>query len=573
MQSALTPIQRFWRLLKPDRSEIRNVYVYAVFNGLINLSLPLGIQAIVNLIQGGQFNTSWVVLVAIVVFGVGLSGVLQIFQLRIVENLQQTIFTRAAFEFAYRIPKIKLESLYKKYAPELMNRFFDVMSVQKGLTKILIDFSAAILQMIFGLILLSIYHPFFILFSLVLILFVFIVFRLTARIGLEKSLEESKYKYKVAYWLEELARTSNTFKLAGNSNLPLERTDDAVSQYLDAREGHFKILVRQYSLMVLFKVFIVAGLLAIGGILVMEQLMNIGQFVAAEIIILLIIASVEKLVLSIETIYDVLTGLEKIGQVTDLELEDDSGVDLSEQCMETPVHLEMDKVHFSYPGSREPSIIDISFTAASGDRVMITGPNRSGKSTLLQIIAGLYDVQHGNISYQGLSKNSISLESLRSIMGDCLSQEQLFEGTLLENLTLGDPTISLNKLKSVIEDLGLSNFVKTLPKGLESPIEPQGSNLPRSMAQLLLIARSVSRNPRLLLLEDALEHLDDSHRMCVIDYITDKKHPWTLISASTDAYLASKSDYILLMHEGRIIEKGSYQKLKSTINFNRNGHA
>jgi len=573
MQTAMTPIQRFWRLLKPDRSEIRNVYVYAVFNGLINLSLPLGIQAIVNLIQGGQINTSWIVLVAIVVLGVGLSGVLQIFQLRIVENLQQKIFTRAAFEFAYRIPKIKLEALYKKYAPELMNRFFDIMSVQKGLTKILIDFSAAILQMVFGLILLSFYHPFFILFSLVLIVFVFIVFRLTARIGLEKSLEESKYKYKVAYWLEELARTSNTFKLAGNSNLPLERTDAAVSHYLSAREGHFKILVRQYSLMVFFKVFIVAGLLAIGGILVMEQLMNIGQFVAAEIIILLIITSVEKLVLSIETIYDVLTGLEKIGQVTDLELEDDNGVDLSEQYQETPVYLEMENVYFTYPGSRGPSIIDITFNVDSGDRVMITGPNRSGKSTLLQIIAGLYDVQHGNISYQGLAKNSISLESLRSIMGDCLSQEQLFEGTLMENLTLGDPSISLDKLKSVIKDLGLSNFIKSLPKGLESPIEPQGSNLPRSIAQLVLIARSVSRNPKLLLLEDALEHLDDSHRKCVIDYITDKKHPWTLICASTDAYLASKSDYLLLMGEGTIIEKGSYEQLKSSINFNRNGHA
>lgn len=569
----MTPIQRFWRLLKPDRAEIRNVYVYAVFNGLINLSLPLGIQAIVNLIQGGQINTSWFVLVSIVVLGVGLSGVLQIFQLRIVENLQQKIFTRAAFEFAYRIPKIKLEALYKKYAPELMNRFFDIMSVQKGLSKILIDFSAAILQMIFGLILLSFYHPFFILFSLVLVLFVFIVFRLTANIGLEKSLDESKYKYKVAYWLEELARTSSTFKLAGNSQLPLERTDASVSQYLDARESHFKILVRQYSLMVFFKVFIVAGLLAIGGILVMQQLMNIGQFVAAEIIILLIITSVEKLVLSIETIYDVLTGLEKIGQVTDLELENDNGVDLSEQCKETPVHLQLENVQFTYPGSRVPSLKNLSFTANSGDRIMITGPNGSGKSTLLQIIAGLYDVNDGNITYQGLAKGSISLESLRSIMGDCLSQEQLFEGTLKENLTLGDPNISLNQIKKVLTDIGLTDFIRSQPMGLDQPIEPQGSNLPRSIAQLILIARSVSRKPKLLLLEDALEHLDDSHRKCVIDYITDKKQQWTLISASTDAYLASKSDYLLLMEEGTISKKGTYKELKSSINFNRNGHA
>ncbi|GAB5539140.1 MAG: ATP-binding cassette domain-containing protein [Salibacteraceae bacterium] len=569
----LTPLQRFCRLLRPDRKDIRNVYVYAIFNGLINLSLPLGIQAIVNLIQGGQINTSWIVLVAIVVMGVGLSGVLQIFQLRIVENLQQKIFTRAAFEFAYRIPKIRLEALYQKYAPELMNRFFDVMSVQKGLTKILIDFSAAILQMIFGLILLSFYHPFFILFSLVLLIFVAIVFRLTASIGLAKSLEESKFKYKVAYWLEELARTANTFKLSGNSTLSLQRTDKAVNKYLEAREAHFSVLVRQYSLMVVFKVIIVTGLLAIGGILVMEQLMNIGQFVAAEIIILLIINSVEKLVLSIETIYDVLTGLEKIGQVTDLELENDEGIDLSEQCLETPVYLELDNVSFSYPGSRKRALDNVSFEIASNERVMITGGNLSGKSTLLQIVAGLYDPTDGTIMYQGLAKKSISSESLRSIMGDCLSQEQLFEGSILENLTLANPAVSLNTIKDILRDLGINEFIKSLPNGLEEQIEPQGTNLPRSVAQLLLIARSVSRNPKLILLEDALEHLDEEHRMRVIDYITDKKHNWTLMAVSTDTYLARKSDRIILMEGGAIIAQGTYDEMKSKLNLKNNGHA
>ena len=157
----LTPVQRFWRLLRPDRKEIRNVYVYAFFFGLVNLSLPLGIQSIVNLIQGGQINTSWVVLVIFVIVGIAINGVLQVQQLKIAEHLQQKIFSRAAFEFAYRIPKVKLEALYRKYAPELMNRFFDVVAIQKGLSKILIDFSTASIQTIFGLILLSLYHPFF----------------------------------------------------------------------------------------------------------------------------------------------------------------------------------------------------------------------------------------------------------------------------------------------------------------------------------------------------------------------------------------------------------------------------
>jgi ABC-type bacteriocin/lantibiotic exporter with double-glycine peptidase domain len=573
LTQSMTPIKRFWRLLKPDHKEIRNVYVYAVFNGIISLSLPLGIQAIVNLIQGGQINTSWIVLVAIVVLGVGFSGLLQIFQLRIVENLQQKIFTRAAFEFAYRIPRIRLEALYRQYAPELMNRFFDVMSLQKGLSKILIDFSAASLQMIFSLILLSFYHPFFILFSFFLLFFAYIVIRLTAQIGLAKSIDESKYKYKVAYWLEELARTSNTFKLAGNINLPMDRTDKAVSQYLDARESHYKILVRQYSLMVLFKVLLVSGLLVIGGILVMEQLMNIGQFVAAEIIILLIIGSVEKLVLSIETIYDVLTGLEKIGQVTDLELEDNQGIDLSKDCAPGAICLEMDGVQFTYPGAEQPTLKNISLQVKAGDRVMIAGRNGSGKSTLLQLMAGLYDTELGVLTYQGISKQSVSLDSLRSIMGDCLSQEQLFEGTLLENITLGNPNIGIANIQPIFEKIGLTDFLQSTSQGFQHRIEPQGSNLSKSVAQLILIARSVCKNPKLLLLEDALEHLDDGPRRRVVDFITDKNRPWTLICVSSDAYLASKCDQIILLDQGSISAQGEYKLMKSSITFKKEGHA
>jgi ABC-type bacteriocin/lantibiotic exporter with double-glycine peptidase domain len=254
-----SPTKRFWQLLKPDAREIRNVYIYSIFNGLVNLSLPLGIQAIINLIQGGQVSTAWIVLVVFVVAGIAVSGLISIFQLRITEHLQQKIFTRAAFEFAYRIPRIRMESLYKHFAPELMNRFFDVMTVQKGLSKILITISAAGLQVIFGLVLLSLYHPFFLIFSLALVVLVYAILRLSVRKGLETSLVESKHKYKVAHWLEEVARTGNSFKLAGKTDLPLLRADGHIEDYVNARENHFKVLVQQYSLMVLFKVIVATG--------------------------------------------------------------------------------------------------------------------------------------------------------------------------------------------------------------------------------------------------------------------------------------------------------------------------
>ena len=295
-KNILSAWQRLLGLLKLDKRDILQVFYYAIFAGIVNLSLPLGIQAIINLIQGAQVSTSWIILVILVTLAVAFVGVLQLMQIRIIENVQQKIFTRSAFEFAYRFPKIKMNQLLNFYPPELANRFFDTLNVQKGLSKILIDFPAALLQIILGLLLLSFYHPFFIIYGILLLLLIYIVFKFTAQRGLQTRLDESKNKYKIAHWIQEVARSIISFKLSGKTNLAMNKTDALVSDYLSARESHFKILVIQFIQMIGFKVLVTLGLLLIGGILVLNQEMNIGQFVAAEIIILLVISSVEKLI-------------------------------------------------------------------------------------------------------------------------------------------------------------------------------------------------------------------------------------------------------------------------------------
>lgn len=564
---SISPGKRFWRLLKPDQKEITNIYVYAVFSGLVNLSLPLGIQAIINQIQGARMSTSWVVLVVIVILGITAAGILQIQQLKITERLQQRIFTRAAFEFAYRIPRIKLEKLYQHYAPELINRFFDIISVQKGLSKMLIDFSVAGLQVAFGLILLSLYHPFFIAFSLVLIVLVYAIFRFTVEKGLNTSLKESKYKYQVAYWLQELARTNSTFKLAGKTNLPLERTDAHTEDYLGARENHFKVLVQQYSLMVVFKVIVAAGLLVIGSLLVMDQKMNIGQFVAAEIIILLIMGSVEKLIIAIETIYDVLTSLEKIAQVTDLDLENHEGIDLERECDECGIALSFQDLTFKYPGKKIATLKNINLQIGSDEKVIVVGANGSGKSSLLQIMAGLYEPQDGSISYNEIPKSNLQLESLRSVIGDSLSQEQLFQGTLRENICMGRPQATFENLKWAVTNLGLDTYVKSLSDGYDTVLDSEGKKIPRSILQKILLARSIADKPKLLLLEDSFEHLDSDDRTKIVDFLTDKSNRWTLVSVSSDSYLASKCDRVLVMNDGGISMSGTYLELKEIIKF------
>lgn len=556
----MSPLKRFFNLLKVEKQQILSIYVYALFNGVVALSLPLGIQAIISLISGGQVSSSWIVLVILVITGVALSGVMQIMQLSISENLQQKIFTRSAFEFAYRIPRMRLEAVDKFYAPELVNRFFDTLSVQKGLSKMLMDFSSASLQIVFGLILLSVYHPFFILFSILLLLIVYLIFRFTAPVGLKTSLLESKRKYEVVHWLEELARTMETFKLAGNVPLPLEKTDELVSGYLSSRKAHFKTLVVQYVNLVAFKVIIAAGLLLIGGLLVINQQMNIGQFVASEIIIILVLASVEKLILSMETIYDVLTAIEKLGGVTDIPLDSEEGERIEVSHSEA-LSVNVNKLSYRFLGEQEESLQGVSLNISAGEKLCVSGFEASGKSLLLQMIAGLYDEFRGSISFNDIPLSNWNKSDLHKLIGDNLSKEDIFNGTLLENITIGDPDISLQDVKEAAKVVGLSKFVDALPNGYHTKLLAEGKNLSKSIRLRIMLVRSFIGTPKLILLGNNFNMLNTRDRERFLDYLLQLKA--TVIVISNNSEVAAKFNRTVVLKNGELLANAPYSDLKS----------
>ncbi|NID12986.1 ABC transporter ATP-binding protein [Fibrella aestuarina] len=318
-----TPLQRLIRLLNTERRDIGYVYLYAIVAGLISLSLPLGIQAVFNLVSGGMVFSSVYVLIGLVVIGVVISGFILVGQQVLVEVLQQRIFVKAAFEFTYRLPRIQPETLEGSYPPELMNRFFDVLTIQKGLPKLLIDLTAAVVQILFGIILLSFYHPVFIVFGLVTLLVVGGLIGLFGSSALKTSLSESKYKYKVVAWLEDMASRLPALRQSGQTRDLMTHTDEYVAQYIAYRNDHFKVLKRFYFSAVAFKTLITGGLLILGTTLVVGREMTLGQFVAAELVIVLITSSVDKLIMGIDVVYDLMTAAEKIGQVTDLPLVDE----------------------------------------------------------------------------------------------------------------------------------------------------------------------------------------------------------------------------------------------------------
>ncbi|MEM6725338.1 MAG: ATP-binding cassette domain-containing protein [Bacteroidota bacterium] len=570
--SPWTPIKRFWSLLRLDRREIYFVYFYAILSGIITLSLPLGIQAIISLIAGGAISTSLYVLIAVVVVGTTMTGILKVMQLTVTETIQRRIFARSSFEFAYRIPLIQLDNLQGVYPPELVNRFFDTLTIQKGLPKILMDVSTAILQIVFGIILISFYHSFFVIFGLILILVVFLIFRYTAYGGLKTSLKESAVKYEVAHWLEELARAKHTFKLSDRNSFSLTKTNDLTVNWLNSRKAHFRILIVQAGSVVGFKALITGALLAIGSILVVDNQINIGQFVAAEIVVILILNSVEKLIQNMETIYDVVTGITKIGTVMDLPLDRVDGLKPEEDLHQEGIEIELRNVSFQFEGDIDKTLDDISLDIAAGEKVCITGYNRAGKSTLIHLLAGMYNEFEGYISVDGLPFKDLCLYTFRNRIGKYTSGQDLFKGTIEENILMGRKDPSVAHLIEVSEMVGLHEFVKKLPKGYNTNLLPGGVNVPGSVRHKIVMARTLANDPQLMVMEDDLGTLESTDRERLINLLVNPDRHWTFIVVTDDPELAKRCDKVVIMRKGRIVETGTYQQIRGSEHYDEVFH-
>ena len=555
--SLATAIRRFFSVIRIEKKEVSAIYFYAVLSGLIQLSLPLGIQAIINFSQVAAGRTklpvSMWLLIFLVVGGVLVVGIVQVNQMKVVERIQQRIFTRYAFEFTYKIPRFDIKRVDNYHLPELVNRFFDTISLQKGLSNLLLDIPLAIIQIIFGLILLSLYSPLFVLLGILLIIILYLVLQMTAKKGLDASLRESDFKYSTAAWIEELARTFKSFKVSGKQNLHLQKTDKLVVGYLESRTDHFDVLKFQYWSLILFKLLITATMLIVGAILLIEQQLNVGQFIAAEIVILTVLSAVEKLILSLDKAYDVLTSLEKLSKVTDQDLEEYATTIYPENPI--GVHIKLNHLCFGYQNSSK--ILDnLDVEIKSGSKVCIRGEAASGKSVFLELLAGGFPDTEGAVLIDGLPIGNYNIESYRKQIGVFYHEQDIFKGTLYENITMGDTSISTSHLLELAKVVGLDTYIESLSKGFDTELKPTGKGMSSIIAKKILLVRAFATSPTLLLLDEPFEIAGGENCEKIADYLMSLKNT-TVVVVTGDKNFASKCDQVITMAHGKIIDNKS----------------
>ena len=543
-------LYKLFRLLRLDGKEITALYLLSILSGLIQLSLPLGIQAIINfaIVATGrkQLPASMWVLILLVVLGVLFTGMLKINQMKIVEKIQQKIFTRFSFEFSYRIPKLNVISIDQYHLPELVNRFFDIPTLQKSLAKLLLDIPTAVIQLCFGLILLAFYNSVFIVFGIILLVVLYLILYISSPKGFEASLEESNYKYDLGGWVQEIARGIKTFKFFNSFNLHLEKTNHLLEGYLHSRNRHFQILKLQYWSLVVFKILITASMLIVGGILLIRQEINIGQFIAAEIIILTIMNAVEKLIVSLETVYDLLTSVEKINKITEKPIDEEGSYEFVKKQ-----GIEIEAKNLSFGFEKTPILKNISFLIKPGQKVAITGDGDSGKTVLLRMLTGVFQDFEGDLSFDQVPINNYNLNTLRNNIGIYMQKQDIFSASLWENITLGNKEVKEQDVLDTFKIVGLDNFYKSLSKGFDTHLEPTGKQLSSSSVQKLLIARSLLNQPALLLLDEPMKLIAADDKQYLKNYLFGLKDV-TIIFTTNDPALIAKCDMVIHLDKGQI---------------------
>jgi ABC-type bacteriocin/lantibiotic exporter with double-glycine peptidase domain len=533
------PLMRLIRMFRPDAGDIWAIVIFSLVVGILTLATPLAVEALVNTVAFGRYVQPVLILALIMFVFLGFASALRLLLTVIAELLQRRLFVRVAEDLGYRLPRVAAQAFDGKSAQELVNRFLDVANIQKTSASLLLDGIGLLVSALVGMAVLGFYHTFLLGFDIAMLsLMAFVIFVL-GRGAVNSARVESKAKYSLTAWLEDLVRCPTAFSLHGGQRFAMERTDKLAVDYLDARRRHFSVLLRQITFALVMYAVSLTVLLGLGGYLVIIGDLTLGQLVAAELIVGVVVGAFAKMGKHMESYYDMLASVDKVGVLLDLPTEPLGG----------PLQLD---------GVEPARLVLRDVTAAAGSRKILKGfscePKQagftavvgspgSGKSVLFDLLAARRPLQGGEIIFDGNALNQLDSETLRYQIGFARDSE-VFVGTLAENVHLFRPQIRTQDVRDALATVGLTEDVLGFADGLETKLAANGSPLSRDQALRLMVARAIVGRPRLLLIDGTLDGLSDGSLDRVLTELTRRPQPWTLLVTTGRQSISMRADQI-----------------------------
>jgi putative ABC transport system ATP-binding protein len=522
---------------------------YEVGVGILALTIPIGVQTVVNTLAFSQNAQPLVFLAFAVMIGQIAGLLLKATQIVILERLQKRLFSQIGMELAYRIPRMLRTTSVNLH--ELVNRFFDIVTIQKNLSFLIIEGFALVLQILIGLTLLAFYHPILLAFDIVLVFLILFLLFVVGRGAIATNIAESTEKYNFVSWLEQLASKSVTFSSKGARYFALERANRIILDYLTARDSHFKIVFRQVVGFLSLQAIANTSLLILGVWLVSNNQLTIGQLVAAEIVVSTVLYSFTRVLKHLDNFYDLIAAVNKVGYLLDHPIEQQGKI--------FPRKLgsgefDLQKVEYDY-GLGGKVLGPISFKLEKGMKLAIHGTNGSGKSTIVDLLFGFKKATKGLILYNGQDIRHYSAETLRENVS-LVKGVEIVHGSILKNLKIANTSAPIEDLNEILNSLGLLSEFNMFPNGLDTMLLENGAPLSVSQTKRLMIARALIQKPDVLLIDETIDGLDDPCRAKVLDLIFSKSKTWTVLITSKHPEIEKRCDKVIdLDHPEAVVIK------------------
>ena len=520
-------------LLKLERSILGIIASYAVAIGFFLLCVPIAVQELVSTFSFAMEPRMIFTLALFVASSLTGVAAFRVLQARAVETFQQRIYTRIAIGFTRLLPRLRDDT----FATPQAYRFMEADLLTRALVAMVADlFNVAVVGTI-GVTMLILFHPFFVLYILVLILGFVGLLTLFGRGGFFITLEMSRLHYDIFGWIQNIAHNLPHLRAAGDSPYLLERTDTLTRMYVRIRQRRSDTLTgRQYKAAALWQVAGHSGLLITAGLLVVDGQLTVGQFAAAEVLVGNLLINMDTLARRMVAMFFTFVSCREMAAVFSLPTEEDGAKEdvPAAQFGAAGIHLTCRNLTYTGPDGT-PIFENVSLDVAPGEKVAILCNTNNAKTALAKVLAGLHPSASGFVRYNDMNLIEVKRDSISRVRGLVLdSHPTLLDGTLEDNITLGRPTIDYQDLQWALRFVELDHDIDALPQGLNTRVSSLETNLSMSQILRLLVARAIVIRPQLLIFDGTLHNMLPATREVLLRRLCAKDEPWSVIFLSND---------------------------------------
>lgn len=506
-------------LLKPESGFFWVAIAYGVAISLMTLAVPIAVQTLINSIANIGSTRAVVILAVVLFLTLFISGIFSALRMRVMEFYERKVYARLTSQLGLKTIMAPHSFFEGRQNVSITQRYFDIMTLQKNIPSLMIDGFALVLQMLVGFTLVSFYHPALFAFNVVLLMTMYAVWKIWGRGAKRTAIELSHAKYDSAKWLHDIASAHEFFKSADHVEYAGRSTEGFINNYVKKHKAHFHYTFSQVVMFLLMYAISSAALLGIGGVLVVQGELSIGQLVAAELVMSAVFLGLSRFTQYLKLYYELYGAAEKLGGALKIPQED-----LHSDSVAVPASskLVFNKVTLAYGADK----CEVDVTLEPGTQYFVTSDKSWVQKQLLGYLKKYERVPAGDILLGNLSLNDYDTHELRQAV-TILDRSLIIEVSIERYLKLAQPEASHADIRHALEEVEMHKVIDALPEGLQTKVSVLGAPLQPLEFLLLKLAATIIARPKLLILNQHFDAIPVDLRSRLLKRL--KKYEFTVL--------------------------------------------